>query len=283
MLQRFLALLLFILLLTPSGSVLAARDPNDADGSKDPPLFSRMLGFHIYNANVTEFNRYEFVIGPDKKQAVEGRFYYVNYYANEGITLPSGLQITRNYLNAAKNLGGEQVYEYDDGGTLYLTLKVVQKEAEFWAEVAGAGNGMYTVRIIEKQLMKQDVVADANTLAGNINETGKAAVYGIYFDTGKAEIKASSEPALNEIAKLLKTDAKLKLYVVGHTDNAGTFDYNLKLSKDRAAAVVTALTAKHGIAAARLLPFGAGPAAPIASNDTEAGRAKNRRVELVKQ
>lgn len=86
-----------------------------------------------------------------------------------------------------------------------------------------------------------------------------------------------------EIAKLLKADAKLKLYVVGHTDNAGTFDYNLRLSKDRAAAVVTALTAKHGIAAARLLPFGAGPAAPVASNDAEAGRAKNRRVELVKQ
>ena len=119
--------------------------------------------------------------------------------------------------------------------------------------------------------------------SGSSCDTGKAAVYGIYFDTGKAEIKPESEPALKEIAKLLQADPKLKLYVVGHTDNSGGLDYNMKLSKDRADAVVKALTGKYGIAASRLSAFGVGPLAPVASNQTEEGRAKNRRVELVAQ
>jgi OmpA-OmpF porin, OOP family len=131
--------------------------------------------------------------------------------------------------------------------------------------------------------MSQDVVADANALAQGIKDSGKAAVYGIYFDTGKAEIKPASEPSLKEIAKLLQAQPKLGLYVVGHTDNAGAFSYNIKLSQDRAASVVKALVGRYGIAAARLQPFGAGPVAPVASNQVEEGRAKNRRVELVAQ
>jgi outer membrane protein OmpA-like peptidoglycan-associated protein len=131
--------------------------------------------------------------------------------------------------------------------------------------------------------MKQEVAANAESLAGSIRESGKAAVYGIYFDTGKADIKPASEPALAEIAKLLKADPKLKLYVVGHTDNAGPFGPNIKLSEERAAAVVKALVGKYGIVASRLTPFGDGPTAPVASNKSEEGRAKNRRVELVAQ
>ncbi|MBI5896093.1 MAG: OmpA family protein [Desulfobacterales bacterium] len=283
MMRRFASLIVLITLFFAPGWALAAGDPNDAQGTKDPPIFSRMPNFHIYNGQETEFDRFEFTVGQDKKEAVEGRHYYVNYYANEGITLPSGLQIIRNYTNAAKAINGQQLYEWDDGGILYVTLKIVRDDAEIWAEVSGAGNGMYTVHIIEKQLMTQAVVADAASLAGSIHDTGKAAVYGIYFDTGKSEIKPASEPALKEIAKLLQSDPKLKLYVVGHTDNTGAFDANIKLSKDRAGAVVKALTTQHGIAADRLLPFGAGPTAPAASNDSDAGRAKNRRVELVKQ
>ncbi|MBA3035190.1 MAG: OmpA family protein, partial [Desulfobacterium sp.] len=92
-----------------------------------------------------------------------------------------------------------------------------------------------------------------------------------------------SDPALAEIVKMLKADANLKVYVVGHTDNVGQFANNVKLSQDRAASVVNALVGKHGIAAARLSPFGAGPTSPVASNKTDEGKAKNRRVELVGQ
>ena len=283
MLKRILGILLLVVCVSPLTPVLAASDPNDAEGSKDPALFSRMPGFHIYNYKEIDFDRFEFEVGPRKTQAIEGRHVYVDYYANEGIKVPSGLQITRNYINAAKAVGGTSVYEFEDGGVQYVTLKVVKSNVEAWARVEGSGNGTYKVHIIEKQLMKQEVVANAESLAGSIRETGKAAVYGIYFDTGKAEIKPESEAALAEIAKLLKADPKLKLYVVGHTDNVGLFGSNIKLSDDRAAAVVKALVGKYGIVSSRLTPFGDGPTAPVASNKSEEGRAKNRRVELVAQ
>lgn len=96
-------------------------------------------------------------------------------------------------------------------------------------------------------------------------------------------IKPESETTLAEVAKLLETDKGLKVNVVGHTDNIGGTDYNMKLSLERANAVVQALVGKHGISAMRLKAYGVGPLTPVASNDTEEGRAKNRRVELVKQ
>lgn len=281
--KRILGLLLLIALGIGLPAALAAGDPQDAENSKDPALFSRMPGFHIYDYKELEFDRHEFAVGPGKTEAVEGRYTYVNYYANEGITLPSALQIARNYVNAAKAVGGKVVYQYEDGGLQYATLKVAKGNAEAWAALEAGGNGMYKIEIIEKQAMNQDVAADAASLAGSIRETGKAAVYGIYFDTDKADIKPESAAAIAEIAKMLQANPGLKLFVVGHTDTTGAFDHNVKLSQARAAAVVNALVAQHGIAAARLTPFGGGPTAPVASNRTEEGRAKNRRVELVAQ
>lgn len=137
--------------------------------------------------------------------------------------------------------------------------------------------------IVEKQAMAQAIVANADVFSNDIKNTGHTAVYGIYFDTGKSDIKPESEKALVEIAKLLKNNPSLKLIVVGHTDSVGVMDANMKLSQARAEAVVQALVAKQGIDAARLKGYGVGPLAPVASNDTEEGRAKNRRVELVKQ
>ena len=131
--------------------------------------------------------------------------------------------------------------------------------------------------------MEQQVVADAEAFKNDLQRTGHAAVYGILFDTNKATLKPESEAAIAEVAKLLTTSPALKLLVVGHTDSVGVFDQNMLLSKDRAAAVVKALTTTHGIAPARLKAVGCGQAAPVASNKTEDGRAKNRRVELVEQ
>ena len=281
--HRIVTVLFLLLCLIPLQSVLAASDPQDSKGSKDPDLFSRMPGFHIYRADVKAFDRYEFPVGPDKKETVEGKYSLVIYYANEGVTLPSGLQVLRNYVNAATAIGGQQLYEYEDGGRLYSILKVANETKEIWAEVEAAGNDQYIVRMVEKQLMKQEVVANADALASSIKETGRVAVYGIYFDTNKADLKPESDPALAEIVKMLSADANLKVYVVGHTDNVGQFAHNVKLSQDRADSVVHALVSRHGIAVSRLTPFGDGPTAPLASNKNEEGRAKNRRVELVSQ
>jgi len=278
---RALSVLFLILCLTPLNPVLAASDP-DEPGSKDPDIFSRMPGFKISSYETLEFDRYEFKTGADTSEKVEGHRTFA-YTAKEGVTHPSGLQVVRNYVNAAKAVGGAPVYEYEDGGTQYSIIRIVKEDKEVWAEISGANNGMYNVQMVEKQLMKQDVVANADALSGSIKETGRVAVYGIYFDTDKADLKPASDPALAEIVKMLKADAGLKVYVVGHTDNVGQFAHNVKLSQDRAASVVNTLVSKHGIAAARLTPFGAGPVAPVASNKTDEGKAKNRRVELVAQ
>ena len=127
------------------------------------------------------------------------------------------------------------------------------------------------------------VTVDATAMAKDINATGHVALYGILFDTDKTDIKPESAGTIAEVAKYLKQEPAVKLYVVGHTDNVGGHDYNMNLSQRRAAAVVQELTAKHAVPAARLKPAGAGPIAPVAPNDDDAGRAKNRRVELVKQ
>jgi OOP family OmpA-OmpF porin len=137
--------------------------------------------------------------------------------------------------------------------------------------------------VIESAAMERMVTVDAAEMAREIAESGRVALYDIHFDTNKAELKAESRVALQEIAKLLKQDAALKLLVVGHTDNVGDYAANMALSDRRAAAVISELTTAHGIAGARLRAAGAGMIAPVASNDTEEGRAKNRRVELVKQ
>ena len=276
--KKYFSLFLFIFT-----GIIPLIAQEDYEGCKDPALFTRMPGYHIYRCEDLQFDKYEFIVGSGKTQAVEGHHLSFQYELNDNSKAPSPLQITRNYANAIKKLGGLTVYEYEDGGSQFVILKIVKKGLEVWADIGASGNGSYTIKIIEKQAMNQDVVADANSLANSIKESGKVAVYGIYFNTGKSELKPESQPALQEISKLLKANPDLKLYVVGHTDNTGMFDANIKLSMDRAIAVVNALVSQFSVNVLRLKACGDGPTAPVASNDTEPGRALNRRVELVKQ
>jgi OOP family OmpA-OmpF porin len=274
--------LIFTFVLLIAG-LAPAVGQDDAEGSKDPALFTRMPGYHIYNYNELQFDKFEFRVSDQKEQVIEGHRISIIYYPNENIQTPSPLQVIRNYTNAIKKVGGQQIYEFEDGGIQNVILKVVKNGQEVWAYISASGNGIYSVDIIEKQLMNQDVVADANSLAKIIKETGKVAVYGIYFDTGESTLKPESQPTLQEIAKLLKADPSLKLYVVGHTDNTGVYESNMKLSMERAIAVVNALKSQFSINGDRLRACGDGPTAPVATNTTEEGKALNRRVELVKE
>jgi OmpA-OmpF porin, OOP family len=162
---------------------------------------------------------------------------------------------------------------------VYLTtLEWARDDATYKAKKGAYG----AVDIIEVRPMKQNmVVVKADEMSKAITLTGRVALYGIFFDTDQATIKPESTPALKEIAALLKQESNLTLHVVGHTDNAGGFDHNLDLSRRRADAVIANLTGEYGIAAKRLTPNGVAYLAPVASNATEEGRAKNRRVELV--
>jgi outer membrane protein OmpA-like peptidoglycan-associated protein len=147
---------------------------------------------------------------------------------------------------------------------------------------AFSGRTIAVVDIIEGKAREQKMITVTSAeMAKEISSSGSVALYGIYFDFNKADLKAESEPALAEIAKLLKSNAALKLLVVGHTDRVGTLAFNMDLSQRRAAAVVNALVTKYQTAQSRLTPLGVAFASPVASNAAEEGRAKNRRVELV--
>jgi len=169
--------------------------------------------------------------------------------------------------------------ERDQAGTL---ITVAIRTAEHGAPNVGPRS---VISVVESKAMETGkiVFVDASAMQASIDTSGRVALYGILFDTDKADIKPESKATLEEIAKFLRANPKLNLVVAGHTDAQGAFDYNVTLSKRRAAAVVSALVGQHGIAAARLTAFGAGMAAPVASNDDDAGRSKNRRVELVKR
>lgn len=111
---------------------------------------------------------------------------------------------------------------------------------------------------------------------GKVTLTG-----GVVFETNSAKLSPGGRARVGELAEALREHPEWNVAVIGYTDDTGNYDYNLKLSKDRAQSVVNALVKEYGIANTRLAPEGRGPLSPVASNDTPEGRAQNRRVEVV--
>lgn len=271
-------LCLILILLMFSVSATAEQD---VEGSRDHPLFTRLPNYFIDKYEENEFDAYDgFVDSNGAYKTVEGRKFHINYYFKEGTKYLSEAQIKGNYREAFKKIGG--VIHYEDRYNLYMSLEKGGKVT--WVHVSpwngGQGIGL---TIVEEKSMEQYVVADADALAKEIGLTGKVAVYGIHFDTGKAVVKPESKPALEEIVKLLKEDTGLKIYVVGHTDSVGGFQSNMSLSLARAEAIVNVLVKQYGINSGRLKAHGVGPLVPASTNRSEDGRAVNRRVELVEQ
>ncbi len=274
-----------------SAVIMSAQKPMaDKPGFKDPALFTRIPHYYLSSNNAIvekQFDYYEFTVSKGKtsiRERVEGHkiVYTYSFDPSSGPQV-SGLQIARNYQNAATKLGGEILY---DGSSLRdpydrTTLRIKKAGKEIWTEVLNRG-GSYYVTIVEREAMQQDVVANAQAFKDGLTQNGHVEVPGIFFDFNKSEIKPESEAAIAEVAKLLEGDKTLKVWVVGHTDNVGSADTNVTLSNARAQSVTKALVQKN-ISPTRLAAKGVGPFAPVASNATEEGRAKNRRVELVAQ
>jgi len=285
-------------------AAMALGQQKDVAGSKDSPLVSRYPGSVISNYKTHQFEEFSFPIGvvtsagAPKSQTVEGKITRIEYTNPAG---RSSLEIYRNYETALKGAGFETVFSCKTDACGIARFHMTSDWADLWygaghyqfsGKLARAEGDLYVslhvsndttnLDFIETKPMESGLVVAAK-LKGDIGKTGHVAVYGIHFDTGKADVKPDSAPTLLEIQKLLQTDPAMKLYVVGHTDNIGALAGNLDLSKRRAASVVQALTTQYAISADRLLAFGAGPFSPVATNDAEAGRALNRRVELVKQ
>ncbi len=267
--------LIGLILIAVSMSVVFAQDPKDEKGCKDSPLISRFPGSVITDCKEKADDAYRFEMGPGKAQkTIEGHFVQIVYQFPK---TASKAQVVRN-LNTAMHRAG-YTFDYDSGDYGDFTVHM----GKTWIMIEISGGGTIKESIVTETALTQDVVATAAAMSSGLTSAGHIVVNGILFDTGKAEVKPESAAALQEVAKMLKADPKMRVYVVGHTDNVGVLASNVDLSKRRAASVAAELTAKYGIPADRLASYGDGPYAPIASNDSEDGRALNRRVELVKQ
>jgi len=254
---------------------------------KDTPYFSGMPTHRITDASDQEFSDYRFYNGKDCT-TVEGKKYFRNYTLKEGAKQSSELQISRNYSNSIKSMGGTIIFDGECSGAncaencggRMLIGKAIKGSSELWVEVVPFNEGNdYYLTVIVKEAMKQDVTA--SNMLDALNRDGHIALY-INFDTGKATIKPESKPMIAQIVEMLKANPGLKVSVEGHTDNVGTPASNKTLSDQRAKTVVAAIVAE-GIDAKRLSALGHGQDKSIADNKTEEGRAKNRRVELVKK
>lgn len=272
MTRRSLSFFLAVLCLLPLA--LPAQE-TDEEGCKDHPLFNRMKGFVLYSCE-SNFDAVEFYVGEDKTRTIEGQKTVLGYSLPEGRPAPSELQILRNFITAAQAAGGKVVYQTD----IYVSLQIVKGGGEVWVAVDTANNGtFYTLTVLEVGEMVQEITA--GDMLAALEKDGRIALE-IHFDTGKATIRPESERIVGEIAALLDKNPDLKVSIEGHTDNTGTAQGNKTLSEERAKAVVAAVAAK-GVEAARMGAVGWGQDKPVADNATEAGRAKNRRVEVVKK
>ena len=266
------------------------------------PLIKGFEGSVIITQEVKEFDEQELVIGKVQKDGsvetvkLEGKVTRIDYQdpANR-----SSLERIRNYEQALKKAGfeikficnkeecGPEIHRESIGyypPERYLTAFLKRSEGNVWIGVFIAAGPMSKIRIVEEKLMDTDMVkVTSELLKENILKDGHAAVYGIYFDTGKSLIKPESDETIKEIATLLKANASMQIYIVGHTDNVGKLKDNMELSQKRAEAVVNELITKHKIPSTNLEAGGVGPLAPVATNDTEEGKEMNRRVEIVKK
>lgn len=307
----FLGMLLF------SQGLAAQTLPRDIAGARDHPSVGRYEGSVIAFYKLRDYDEMRFpsqrirgrVLSAENAIEVKGR---AIRYLYRGPIGRSSLEVVRNYEQRLQAQGFETVFfcrTADCGGQdlwwsmtdqlkgtglppnwenqTYLAARLKRAEGDIIVAILSVEQGQEVrsmIDVVETKGMETDKikVIDAAALKTSLDTHGRAALYGITFEFDKADIRSESKPQLDEIVAFLKANAQVSIVVAGHTDAKGAFDYNVDLSRRRAQSVVRALTSA-GIAPARLTPFGAGMASPVASNDNDEGRALNRRVEIVKR
>lgn len=254
----------------------------DAENCKDSPMFPKRMANYVIGECSNNFDQVEFKIGPnDKTIKKEGKKTTIHYtFSSETAKESSILEILKNYEAAAKSIGGVTVYQSatDLVGT-YKIMKNGKESAWVMVQCTNGDGAFYDLTILQLEEMEQQVTS--NDILNALNKDGHIALY-INFETGKSDIKAESQATVDQIAVMMRQNPTLKISIEGHTDNVGAPATNLKLSEARAKAVMDYLIGKK-IDASRLTAKGLGQTKPIADNGTEEGKAKNRRVEIVKQ
>jgi OOP family OmpA-OmpF porin len=290
-----IAIIVFLIFSSSNASIAVAQNEGH-------PLITPFEGSFIEGQEVKEFDVQQLVLGKVQQnhtvrtEKIEGKITRIDFRDPDN---RSSLERMRNYEQALKKAGFEIVFhcakqecgpeiQIDTIGYYpperYLTAVLKRAEGNVWVGIFVAEGPWTKARIVEEKPMETDMVKiSADILKDTILRDGHMAVYGIFFDTGKSEIKPASTETIREIARFLGKNPSMQIHVVGHTDNVGKLKDNMELSKKRAAAVVSALTTVYKIDASRLESGGVGPLAPIATNDTKNGRDRNRRVEIVKK
>jgi outer membrane protein OmpA-like peptidoglycan-associated protein len=305
------SLILALLTAVATFEISAARaQTRDVAGSRDYPGIGRFAGSIITGYQVKDFDAARLQATPFRdgrptgERRLEGRITRIAYRTNPG---PSILEVARNFATQLAKAGFETLIACDAdacGGIPFVeavdTLPIPQMWIDgfdyryFAGRKAEGGRETYSAVLVSRNNdhiyaqvtvvvvgAMENKMVDAGAMAKGLSESGHIALYGIYFDTDKAVVKPESRPTLEEIAKLLRAQPQLNVFIVGHTDNLGTHDYNMTLSRRRAEAVAAELAKSYQIAATRLRTAGVGFLAPVGSNGSEEGRALNRRVELV--
>lgn len=307
-LARWLSVVLLVSL-----TIVSTAQDRTLEGAQDHPLVSRFPGSVIVRHQSVEFDELLIPLAEataigefaDTKR-VNGKVTRLTYEMPKG---HSTLEVVQSYSQALASAGFKILFSCameECGPHLYFQKLerpfIIDKDHRYFAAAKDLPQGrvyvsarVYTtargdppvramIEIAEERGMEEGLIKiDAQAMAHELEKSGHVAIYGVYFDTNESEIRQGSEASLNEMAKLLKMRPELKVYIVGHTDSVGTLAHNMELSQRRAEAVVDVLLSTYGVEAARLMASGVGPYAPIASNQTEFGRARNRRVELVEQ
>jgi len=219
-----------------------------------------------------------------EKKTIKGEYwkllYEVRTKSGQRVTNISTEEFLENYRVAAKEKGGQVVWE--DRGIVVLTIPR-EDGGMTWLKVQPSANlGQQYLCIVDEKPFKKSLTFGPAEMKEALDKDGRVQLYGILFDVDKATLKEDSVKQLQHVVTLMKDNPGLTLEVQGHTDDQGADDYNLNLSQHRAQTVVTYLTL-FGIDAGRLAPRGYGESKPVEPNTTEEGRARNRRVELVKQ
>jgi OOP family OmpA-OmpF porin len=302
--------ILLLIALSLGAATNAVAQTRDVAGARDFPGIGRfggsvITGYQMKDFDATRMQGAAFRDGkPADARQLEGRITRIAYRTPAG---PSILEVSRNFETQLAKAGFETLLACDtdacggipfteaidalpvpqmwvDGFNYhYYAGRKTDGSREIFASVVVSENNreIYAQLIVAELGAIQNKMVDAAAMAKGLGDAGHIALYGIYFDTDKAVIKPESRPTLEQIAKLLTSQPQLNVFIVGHTDNQGAYDYNLDLSRRRAEAIAAELVKSYRIAQSRLRTAGVGFLTPVGSNASEAGRALNRRVELV--
>ncbi len=279
--QKRLYLVLLVLVSVVGVEAFSQGRAADHDVIKPYPGSTLIADYYVHkNHETTEMPVTEKDTTTNK--SIAGEYWELTYEIRDanGDADPSisGSEIAANYCNAAREKGGTVLYNQDD----VVTFTVPADDGGVYWGYLEAFTGKYSLWIVKEKPLETKLQFGAEQMKQELDKAGRVAVYGINFDVNKAFLKAGSEKVIAEMVKLMLQNPELRVEIQGHTDSTGTAERNLELSKERASTVKSFMLL-YGIAPERLETSGHGDTAPLESNDTEAGRAKNRRVELVKR